>query len=365
MSVIQKVRTFFMGGAALLAAAFLPGLLCAQSTVQEHTMFDGSTVRSAGSILNPHTTGGRFGVRSTGGYLSPNPPSGRFSGGGIIYSPDGAFLGFDSNAGKSRFPAYWEQTPGPMPSEANADMLELRQFKNSYNAAIAEQEPSTDPTQVSAVRPPSAPQREAIPRSGVVEAFPEQSVTDRNAEPFRQPNAAQQVWMRGGPRGNAKAQDGFSIAPGAYQQPNGAASAASPASGAPASSAAASSSADLGSRFIGGALPGAGQETDAASMPLPISRPPADPNAAIREYLELMLLRSPTVNPLSPIQVTYANGRATVRGIVPAETNRIEAGRILLTDPRVQTVDNKLTVLPTDMNAPMPQPFDPNLPPQK
>ena len=100
-------------------------------------------------------------------------------------------------------------------------------------------------------------------------------------------------------------------------------------------------------------------------MPLPISRPPADPNAAVREYLELMLLRSPTVNPLSPIQVIYANGRATVRGIVPAETNRIEAGRILLTDPRVQTVDNKLTVLPTDMNAPMPQPFDPNLPQQK
>ena len=317
-------------------------------------MLDGSTVRSAGSILSPHQTSGRFGVQSSGGYLSPTPNS-QFSDGGFIYSPDGAFLGINTNTPNSRFHSYWEQPAGEMPSDTNADLLELRQYKNSYNAALAAEEAAANPEQRSAVRPTNTiPERRAEERSGIVEAFPERGIGDAAAEqPFRSSGQAQEVWMRGAPQAKNKPKDGFLLAPGAYQ---------SPAQNTPSAGAA---PVDLGSRFVGGGLPAMPETQQAPAIPISAARSAADPNASVREYLELMLLRSPTVNPLSPIQVTFDGGRATVRGIVPAETNRLEAGRILLTDPRVKTVDNKLTVLPTDMNSPTPSSFDPNLPPQQ
>lgn len=353
MSAVWKKRSAVASVLGLLGAAISVGPLFAQSTVQEHMMLDGSTVRSAGSILSPHQTSGRFGSQTTGGYLSPTPTS-KFSSGGFIYSPDGAFLGFNTDTPNSRFHSYWEQPSGEMPSETNADLLELRQYKNSYNAALAAEEPAANPEQRSAVRPSNTvPERQAEERSGIVEAFPERGAVE---QPFRNSGQAQEVWMRGAPQGKNQPKDGFSLAPGAYQPPAQNAQSAPNAANAPV---------DLGSRFVGGALPAMPETEQMPAIPISAARTAADPNASVREYLELMLLRSPTVNPLSPIQVTFDGGRATVRGIVPAEMNRVEAGRILLTDPRVKTVDNKLTVLPTDMNSPTPSSFDPNLPPQK
>lgn len=80
----------------------------------------------------------------------------------------------------------------------------------------------------------------------------------------------------------------------------------------------------------------------------------------VQERLEGELLKSPLVNPLSPIQVTLEGGRAIVQGIVPNNESRVEAGRILLSDPRVESVDNRLTVLSDDAEK-LPNPFDPNL----
>ena len=69
---------------------------------------------------------------------------------------------------------------------------------------------------------------------------------------------------------------------------------------------------------------------------------------ALEERLEELLLRSPEVNPLSPIQVTFGNGTATVRGVVPTPSARSAAGSILLADPRVAKVNNLLTFLRPD-----------------
>lgn len=88
------------------------------------------------------------------------------------------------------------------------------------------------------------------------------------------------------------------------------------------------------------------------ATPLPGFAPtPEQTQAAFREYLEALLLRSPDVNALSPIRVDFVDGVATVRGIVPTPNAREIAGRILLTDPRVQRVDNRLTFVRNDVDA--------------
>ena len=70
---------------------------------------------------------------------------------------------------------------------------------------------------------------------------------------------------------------------------------------------------------------------------------PAETRQAFQGYLEAQLLRSPSVNPLSPIQVDFNDGVAVVRGVVPTPSARVAAGNILLADPRVRRVENKLT----------------------
>lgn len=69
---------------------------------------------------------------------------------------------------------------------------------------------------------------------------------------------------------------------------------------------------------------------------------------SIESSLEQLLIRHPGVKPLSPVQVQFRDGTATIRGVVPSQTHRVEAGRVLLSDPRVKTVDNQLTVLPAN-----------------
>ena len=74
---------------------------------------------------------------------------------------------------------------------------------------------------------------------------------------------------------------------------------------------------------------------------------------SFREYLEAQLLRSPDVNPLSPVLVSYQNGVATVRGVVPNPSAREAAGLILLSDPRVSKVNNLMTCVHNDNSPPM------------
>ena len=75
---------------------------------------------------------------------------------------------------------------------------------------------------------------------------------------------------------------------------------------------------------------------------------PEETRQAFQGYLEAQLLRSPSVNPLSPIQVDFNDGVAVVRGVVPTPSARVAAGNILLADPRVKKVDNKLTFMRPD-----------------
>ncbi len=75
---------------------------------------------------------------------------------------------------------------------------------------------------------------------------------------------------------------------------------------------------------------------------------PAETRQAFQGYLEAQLLRRPSVNPLSPIQVDFNDGVAVVRGVVPTPSARVAAGNILLADPRVKKVDNKLTFMRPD-----------------
>lgn len=348
----------------IFTTVVLSALLCAQGlafaqissvlTVEDPS---GAVLPSAGGILNPHTTIGRFGARTTGGYLSPTPNQGRLADNGMIFTPSGSFVGMNTSTRTSRFGQYWEQSPAsPMPTESNLDLLENRMIQNQYGNAVPQ---TPGPQQVSATRPAPFPTRTEQPQSGVVEAFPETSTLSRWTEqPFRQP---EQVWMRGsgsragGPNAASEALGNRSNA----NLPN------TPLPSGGGASLNAAGEVDLGSGFIGGAIPNAGAVSGSganAAVPISFAQRQMNPNQEVQEYLELMLLRSPTVNPLSPIQVLYAGGTATVRGIVPAEINRLEAGRILLSDPRVSTVDNRLTVLPTDLNAPLPATFDPNLP---
>lgn len=74
---------------------------------------------------------------------------------------------------------------------------------------------------------------------------------------------------------------------------------------------------------------------------------PVDPRAlrAIEERLEEQVFSHPTINPLSPIQVTIRGGVATIRGVVPTQQARMDAGRVLLASPGVRTVNNQLSVL--------------------
>ncbi|MDO5308945.1 MAG: BON domain-containing protein, partial [Planctomycetia bacterium] len=108
------------------------------------------------------------------------------------------------------------------------------------------------------------------------------------------------------------------------------------------------------SQLGGGSLTIGSPETASAVAFPPVSDP-AQVQRAFVEYLEAQLLRSPEVNPLSPIQVSFQDGVATIRGVVPTPSARLTAGRILLTDPRVSKVNNLLTyVRPDDASATAP-----------
>lgn len=72
----------------------------------------------------------------------------------------------------------------------------------------------------------------------------------------------------------------------------------------------------------------------------------ADAKRRYEEKLEGMLLTNPTVHLLSPVQVSFENGIATVRGTVTNQENKVAAGNVLLTDPAVKQVNNMISVLP-------------------
>ena len=104
----------------------------------------------------------------------------------------------------------------------------------------------------------------------------------------------------------------------------------------------------LRSEFAGASLAPSG--TPIATFPelAPASRSPEEKRRAYQEHLTTVLLQAPAVNPLSPISVEYRDGVATVRGVVPTPSAREAAGRVLLAEPDVRRVENKLTFVRSD-----------------
>ncbi len=87
---------------------------------------------------------------------------------------------------------------------------------------------------------------------------------------------------------------------------------------------------------------------------------PLDPVQTQRKYeekLEGMLLADPRVHLLSPVQISFQNGVATVRGVVTDQTNKVAVGQILLADPAVKQVNNMISVVPLNPAA-LPPPID-------
>jgi len=66
------------------------------------------------------------------------------------------------------------------------------------------------------------------------------------------------------------------------------------------------------------------------------------------EKLEGLLLSDPNVHLLSPVQVSFNGGVATVRGVVPNQSHKIAVGSILLSDPAVRQVNNMISIVPLD-----------------
>ena len=76
------------------------------------------------------------------------------------------------------------------------------------------------------------------------------------------------------------------------------------------------------------------------------------------QKLEGLLLGSPSVQFLSPVQISFQNGVATVRGVVPDSQHKVAAGNLLLGDPAVKQVNNLISTVPTDPGK-LPAPIEP------
>ena len=302
---------------AVMASPIALGQINSVSEVEEPT---GIVKPSATGILNPQRVDGRFGSYVRGGYLSPIPFQNRFAGSGLTFTEDGSFVGATESSG-SRFGGSFSQSL--LPGEANLDLLEARQedqvlsrFQAALDAAEARQR------QIEAQLAAQQAAQQAPQQSAIVEAFP-----DGVPQPTTQQGAQEQIWMRG----SAAAAKNTA---GAQNTPQ------------------ASGEADLQSRFVGGQIPSPSPSEQDQQLPPAAFPPMGDPRGEtaeqIQQQLQLLLLRSPQVNPLSPIEVTFQDGKATIQGVVPSQTHRMEAGRILLTDSRVKSVDNRLTVPPAD-----------------
>ena len=319
---------------------------------QSNVQVDENGVASATSILNSTNPNGRIGGHVYNGTLSPNTTSSRFNGGGV-YGPAGNVIGVDQGV-SSRFSA----GRTPFVSKQNYDLVALRaQIYKEREKARAEYLKSqtnldNTPRLVTSSAPTKFPyQNFHTPRYGKTgKEMLAQTNTPSKAAPNEKQipkevdtgdmNPAQRIWMRGpAPAAAFGVPDSWeeSAFDGMYdsyvQEYN------------LWNNAQANANAAAVSR-LGGGLNLMGQSGGALSFP-PV-RTEADDYRMYIEYLEAQLLRNPDVNPLSPIQIDYQNGVATVRGVVPTPSARVAAGKILLADPNIRQVNNMLTFVRED-----------------
>ncbi len=386
----MKHKTYLLSVLVLFVfcwSVITTGIIHAQVTGEYVQTAEGEYKLSASSILTKHQSYGRFGPTTVGGSMAPSDNGNTRLDRGAFFTESGGFIGYNGYTPNSRFQPYWNESTSQF-SANNPDyqkMMEAIYAKRMVNEQRNQQTLQTEPRQVQAT-PPVLQQRTGNARnldyysSGEYARKFQQPVNPSGmptVEPIRQPNTREQVWMRGSlpPSGQVPGQQQANLSqqpvafpPSGYNYPNSNTLPGNTTKGT--SVPVQGQENNLGSRFVGNLNPMSETGSTAAPAanvvpnPVPAPRPGTqNPTVAFQEYLELLLLRSPNVNPLSPIQVIYntSSQTATVRGVVPTQEHRIEAGRILLSDSRVKKVDNKLSILPTKVGDPLPEIFDPNL----
>lgn len=314
---------------------------------------------NAGSVLDSTRRNGRIGGFNYDGSLKPTPGiSSRFTN-DAKYGGAGNVVGVDQSSSASRFQSGIGQS---FQSKMDYGLLMLRNEERrellSREFGEAMEKSSNEPRLVTARKPSKIPYPlNRRPRYG--KSYAEDSATPpevvlkdawrpdeaslagkSNPDANESSGDLTRLWMRGQiPQNTGQIFDPWGNAYGRRDM-NDAAST--------------EPSYDVGGTdmsFWGGALSlPDGNIGGAISFPR-VAPTPEEAERAFREYLEAQLLRSPDVNPLSPVQVDYSDGVATIRGIVPNPSARLAAGKILLADPRVTRVNNLMTCVRDDEHS--------------
>ncbi|MGI5831916.1 MAG: BON domain-containing protein [Thermoguttaceae bacterium] len=334
---------------------------------------NGRFVPSASGILNPHIIEGRFGTSVQGSYLAPeiNRPESRFSSNALM-TPSGGFIGILSDADAARSNDLERREQEEELSEIDLLML----MRRMRNRALAEEQAEEPYTQRSAVPYSEQPAEPILPQP--VQASPAEPVPPRfppppSDLPWAEPQApSEQIWMRGSARmaapsaqrqlqsGSHRWEEDFEIDPRWYEF--GVSIDAGLSENMPTQEATPQNTSFQGTMppqpepfeegmVIGGRLP--------EPVPRPNPTLPSDllarngrrerkRSAVVQEELETQLLKSPLVSPLAPIHVRLNGSTAVVTGIVGSDRARVEAGKILLLDSRVEQVDNRIVVYSDD-----------------
>lgn len=356
----MKKTVLFCASALILTPAL--SVLAQTTTVDSVVGPDGQPVPSASGILNPHVTEGRFGPSLQGGYFGPAPnrPESRFSN-NALYGYSGQFIGMLGDADAERA----ELGRRAQDEEELSDIDKLMVMRYMRRQAQTQQEEEEPPL----LQRSAEPYAEPLPypaRSNPAEETPPAPSGEQDAAgpvpapPEPAPPArpeSEQIWMRGSARYTEAAarrrgtappaqDDSLMIDPRWFEF-----GADAPAQGAPEQNAPAppqDNSADMPfeeGMVIGGRLPDAPPTSDYPSEVLARNgRQEQARSAAAAQELETRLLQSPLVSPLAPIRVRLNGNTAVVTGIVGSDAARLEAGKLLLQDRRVETVDNRIVV---------------------
>ena len=356
----MKKAVLFCASALILTPALS---VSAQTTTVDPVIGpDGRPVPSASGILNPHVTEGRFGTSLQGGYFGPTPnrPESRFSS-NALYGYSGEFIGMLGDADAERA----ELSRRAQDEEELSDIDKLTVMRYMRRQAQAQQEEEEPPL----LQRSAEPYAEPLPypaRPNPAEETPPAPPAEQDAAgpqpapaepaPPARPKS-EQIWMRGSARYTEAAarrrgtappaqDDSLMIDPRWFEFGAGA-----PAQGASEQDAPAppqDNSADMPfeeGMVIGGRLPDAPPASAYPSEALARNgRQEQVRSAAAAQELETRLLQSPLVSPLAPIRVRLNGNTAVVTGIVGSDAARLEAGKLLLQDRRVETVDNRIVV---------------------
>ena len=340
----MKNHSLFRASAAAALAFSLSLSLSAQTTTVDSVVGpEGGLVPSASGILNPRVVEGRFGTSLQGSYFGPTPnrPESRFSS-NALYDYSGRFIGIVGDADAERA----EQAERGTQEDELSEIDRLMIMRYMRRQALAQQE-AEEPTPLQqSAKPPAEPflsPTSAEPAAQTAAAPAEPAAAPPSEAPPAVDSAPvpppEQIWMRDSARYTNAAPDLRRTAPPAP------AASASPGS-ATANQTPPDAPFEEGT-VIGGRLPEAAP-APAANYPSEAlarnGRQEQARTAAAAQQLETRLLQSPLVSPLAPMHVRLEGTTAVVTGIVGSDAARVEAGKILLNDRSVETVDNRIVV---------------------